>query len=49
MKKLKKPETFRTTALKKVALYETILRGSVDENCSAPGSKFQPACKNKCC
>lgn len=49
MKKvLKKPDTFRLKALKKVALYETVLRGSVDENCSDPGSKYQ-TCKNKCC
>ncbi len=47
-KKLKKPDTYRLQALKKVALYETLLRGSVDENCSSPGSQYQ-SCKNKCC
>lgn len=47
-KELKKPDNFRKDAIKKVALYETLLRGSVDENCSAPGSQYQ-TCKNKCC
>lgn len=47
-KELHKSKTYRTQALKKVALYETLLRGKVDEHCSAPGSKYQP-CKNKCC
>ena len=47
-KELKKPDSYRLQALKKVALYETLLRGSVDENCSPPGSKFQ-GCQNKCC
>lgn len=47
-KALKKPSTTRTEAMKKVVLYETLLRGSVDESCSLPGSKYQ-TCKNKCC
>ncbi len=47
-KQLKKPDTFKVRALKTVTIYETVFRGSVDENCSAPGSKFQ-GCKNKCC
>ena len=47
-KKLKKPENFRSVSLKRVALYETVLRGSVDENCSPPGEIYQN-CKNKCC
>lgn len=47
-KTLHKPKTYRLQAQKKVALYENVLRGSVDENCSAPGSQYQ-SCKGKCC
>lgn len=47
-KKLVRPNTSKVKALKKVALYETYLRGSVDENCSSPGSQYNK-CKNKCC
>ena len=47
-KELKKPENFRKKSINKVALFETVLRGSVDENCSAPGSVYQK-CKSKCC